>query len=90
VKTRQRIIAFSAALCFLVGWNAPPSTCSAQCYGYQCPPEPVYNFSVPAYPNYVYAQPAPYGYYVSAPAPGPCKYKHKKRKHKRRWKHECD
>ena len=78
MNARDRIITLFAALCFLVGWTATPSTCAAQCYGYQLPPVQAYN-----YPNYYgYSQPAPV-YYVASPAPRLCKHKHKhKRKHK--------
>ena len=84
MNLRHGTIALFAALVFLVGWTAPPTTCSAQGYVYQVQPVQAYN-----YPNYYsYSQPAPVpgGYYVASPAPRLCKHKHKhKRKHKHRY-----
>ncbi len=87
MNARAKIITLFVALGFLVGWTATPTTCAAQCYGYQLPPVLVYN-----YPNYYgYSQPAPVpnGYYVASPAPGPCHYKHRhKHKHKHKYRYE--
>lgn len=87
VHDRVKIITLAAALSFLVGGTAYPTTCSAQ--GYQVPPGQVYNYSPQPYPNYhAYTPPAPVpvGYSAVSPSPRPCKYKHKhKHKHKYRY-----
>ena len=80
MNVRHGTIILFAALGFLVGWTATPTTCSAQGYGYQVQPVQAYN-----YPNYYgNKSPAPGGYYVASPAPQLCKHKHK-RKHKHRY-----
>ena len=58
MNLRHGTIALFAALGFLLGWTAPPATCSAQSYGCQVQPVQAYN-----YPNYQ-------GYNWPAPGPG--------------------